>query len=356
MRILILFCLIPFFNSFACNGLEQRSLDLLNNGTEEQQSLFEKIQTGDPLTEEEAELYDQAQIETLKKMQTELHQALDELPTPETLATSYSGSCSDSTLALSEMTQTSKNANQALQQVTKSYPYELRGLNPVERGEYHPLVTWLAEDGTEQARYTYRLNGQFLSDETRTIIQEKGGEHWLKTISSTKMKAELTRILPKETVELFDYGIHPPSDFMKSMSVGEEGEIAYKTRIITSKMTPTGPQQIEAKIKIAHSTYITRISNKRVVLIDQNFEQVLVLDLTKETNELEKEINRFAYRGSRESFNHEIRLYRNAANEAEKQIAANEVIQSLGYLPEDTETFFSIKDTFWMSQTKISNG
>ena len=74
------------------------------------------------------------------------------------------------------------------------------------------------------------------------------------------------------------------------------------------------------------------------------------------TNELEKEINRFAYRGSRESFNHEIRLYRNAANEAEKQIAANEVIQSLGYLPEDTETFFSIKDTFWMSQTKISNG
>ena len=120
-------------------------------------------------------------------------------------------------------------------------------------------------------------------------------------------------------------------------------------------MTPTGPQQIDAT-KIAHSTYITRISNKRVVLIDQNFDQFVVLDLTKETNELEKEINRFAYRGSRESFNHEIRLYRNAANEAEKQIAANEVIQSLGYLPEYTETFFSIKDTFWMSQTKISNG
>jgi hypothetical protein len=103
-RILILFCLIPFFNSIACNGLEQRSLDLLNNGTEEQQSLFEKIQTGDPLTEEEAELYDQAKIETLKQMQIELRQSLDELPTPETLATSYSGSCSDSTLALSEMT------------------------------------------------------------------------------------------------------------------------------------------------------------------------------------------------------------------------------------------------------------
>jgi hypothetical protein len=262
-RILILFCLIPFFNSIACNGLEQRSLDLLNNGTEEQQSLFEKIQTGDPLTEEEAELYDQAKIETLKQMQIELRQALDELPTPETLATSYSGSCSESTLALSEMTQNSKNAQQALQEVTKSYPYELRGLDPVKRGNYHPLVTWLAEDGTEQARYTYRLNGQFLSDEARTIIQEEGGVDWLRTISSEKMKAELTRILPKETVELFDYGIHPPSDFMKSMSVGEEGELAYRTQIITNKMTPTGPQQIDAKkLHIPHISpeYQTRES------------------------------------------------------------------------------------------------
>tara|TARA_A200000113_G_C8805291_1_gene335463 strand:- start:53 stop:706 length:654 start_codon:yes stop_codon:yes gene_type:complete len=213
----------------------------------------------------------------------------------------------------------------------------------------------LAEDSTEQPRYTYRLNGQPIDESNRILIQERGGINWLKTIHRNKMEAELREFLPADLVNLFDYGVKPPSAFIESMPVGEEGELGYTARTVTSKITPEGPIQITSTKKAGHSTFIYKISDKRAVLIDQLVEgNVLELDLSKGSEHIDSELKRFIRRGSRNFFLSITRDYRSATSEFEKQIAANKLLDALGYLPEDNETFFSVDDIFWRSQTRLS--
>ena len=130
-------------------------------------TIVEKLRSGEELSPMEQFIFDEIHKIFLKKMFNELKAALNITKRGAGGETPFlfSGACSDSVLAFSDMMEDAVPANQALIKAENTCPIILRD-DPLTRFLEDPVVTWVTEDTENYMQPTFSIknNGVEIPD------------------------------------------------------------------------------------------------------------------------------------------------------------------------------------------------
>ena len=349
---LVLIFMIYTTPTSGCKAIERRAMYMLKMGTPEQVQVFNKITEGDELTEVEVALFHSAQEDAFQEMLTELKTAVKSSPLQERQEYGFSGTCLDSTMALSDMSEYDIHAIAALEHTKNTYPYRLRGVSSAPRGNFHPLITWLCEDSGYNPTFEYRVTGKKIPDYVRIKVKTKGGLDWLKTIEKNNMLEELHSFLSEETVSSLRYKTQEPISVLREMKAYEEGNLSFYGKIITKRPHEGGEILRTSVKKVAHSTFIYKISEDKAIIIDHLYNEIITIDFRLDDVALKSKLTRYINKYRKESINDLILKYQNSKSAAERAFYNVFIMKYLGYVPEPGERFKEVTDIYWKMVTR----
>ena len=336
----------------ACRIIEKRAIFLLKKGTPKQVSIAEKIQKGRSLNDEELFIFNQTKTEALQKMLDEILPIIKNNPLQHGFFEfGYSGSCADSTMAFSDMSEYHLSARASINNTKATYPYRLRD-NPAARGTYHPMITWISEDSGVTARFEYKINGLPIHNDTRLAVLNQGGLHWLTETPASEMKRELIRFLPENTVSAFTETKTDIARLLRDMKPNEEGELVYHSDIITkNSLDHNKPNPTPNTYTKIHSTFIYKTSDINAIILDQSSERMISVDLFMDDASITTFLNEMVSKDIESELDDLLTEYERLEGK-EKEIYETYLKAYLGKLPEAGEKFHAVKDITWRLMTR----
>ena len=168
-------------------------------------TMVEKLRSGEELSPMEQFIFDEMHKDVLRKMFNELKATLNIAERGTGGRTPlFSGGCSDSVLAFSDMMEDSIPANQAFKKAENTCPIILRH-NPLARFYEDPVITWVAEDAENfmQPTFLIKINGVEVPDSVYIKLFERGGLEWLSRTKIDEVTSALQTLFDSEYETFF---------------------------------------------------------------------------------------------------------------------------------------------------------
>ena len=352
IRVVMMLSLFAIGFSEACLDTApfRRALFELENGSGEEIALAQKIRMGEELSASEKAVLEEFHIEACRLMLKEFKANLQLVSRANRVQRMFSGACTDSVLALSDMTENGMSANRALKKAESTYPLAVRN-SPYTRVFEDPILTWIAEDAENFERPTYHIynNGLKLPEPSWRKIFNRGGMKWVQGSRPEEITKTMGMLFGSDEVTTYFSGQQSELllEQFSRMHIGEHGGLGYSGDFIFE----TTPGSTRREGVVSHIVFIYRMSDESFILLDQNVEETLVFSADKAGI---AKIKSFVEQNEKQGFEGIVRSYFNRLNTGENIVSQEAFIEELyGMLPRMGEELARVDFDGWRLCTRF---